>query len=119
MYETTRLSYKILIADIRIYIDNIDRNSNQLEHRLKRIAIADSNRHLHHTLKMFRNHLERDDYNTALIMLAICRNKLYKYIAEAMLADVDFDISGAAGILNDIEQYAKSLQIKEAIQNPC
>lgn len=119
MYETTPLSHKTLIADIRIYIDHINRNSVRLEHQLKRIAIADSNRHLHHTLKMFRNHVERDDYNTALIMLTICRNKFYKYIAEALLAEVDFEIRGAASLLNQIEQYARSLQIKDSIQNPC
>lgn len=116
MYKHTTKSYKDVTNDVRNYIDHICRNSTCLEDAQDRIAIADANRQLHHYIRLFRNHAERGDHHTALIMLAITRNNVYKYVANALISDVDFNISEAARLLNEMEEYAHVLQVIDAAQ---
>lgn len=116
MYKHTNKSYKDVTNDLRNYIDHISRNSTKLEDRLDKIDLDDNNRHLHYYIKLFRAHAEREDYNTALIMLAITRNKVYKYVARALNAGVDFNITHAAHVLNDIEEYMHATKVKIASQ---
>ena len=111
MYKYTSASHKDLTADIRNYIDHVNREASRLDDVEHRMKVADNNRQLHHHVKMFRNHAERDDYNTALIMLSICRARLYKYVAHALNSDVDFNLTQAAQLLNSIEEYAHTLQV--------
>ena len=112
MYKHTTNSYKDLTADIRNYIDHVNREAASLECVEDRMEVADNNRQLHHHVKMFRNHADRDDFNTALILLSICRTRLYKYVAHALHADVNFNLSHAAFLLNSIEEYAHTMQVK-------
>jgi len=116
MYKHTSKSYKDVTNDVRNYIDHISRNSQALSSRSAKIDIADVNRQLHHYVKLFRNHAERDDLNTALILLAITRNNIYKYVAQALTAGVDFNIAEGARVLNEIEQFAEVTRVKDALK---
>ena len=115
MYNHTSLTPHELTNNVRQYIDHIRIASQNVDDRLTEISIHDSNRQLHYYLNMFRNHSERNDRNTALIMLALVRNNLYRYVAMGLNADVNFNIAHGAHILNDIEQVAHRLQVQDAI----
>lgn len=113
MYKYTTASYKEIASDVTTYADHIYfRAMGQMPSKVESIGLADSNRQLWHYIKMFRNHSERDDHDTALIMLALVRNRLYKYVADALRADVDFHITECARLLNYIEEYAHTVQVK-------
>jgi hypothetical protein len=105
-----------LTSDIRNYIDHIFRGSMSLEDAPDKIRIGDENRQIHHHVRLFRNHAERDDYNTALIMLAITRNRIYQFVALALKANVDFNITEATALLHSIEQYAYRYRVQDAIK---
>lgn len=113
MYKQT---HKELINDIRIYIDHVKITAGKLPDESLHIQIADDNRKLHHFLTKFRNHMERDDHHTALILLCIVRRCMYKYLAYALRHDVDFRLGEAAFVLRDLEEYGLSLQVKEAVK---
>ena len=112
MFKHTTKHHKDLTNDVRNYIDHIDRGSSLIDDRRAKIEMADSNRQLHFYVKLFRNHAGREDWNTALIMLAITRNKIYKYVAQALSVGVNFNIQNAAILLNDIEEYGETVRVK-------
>ena len=116
MYKQTNAHYKDITNDVRNYIDHIARNSTRLEDQEVRIKLDDKNRQLHHYVRLFRNHAERDDFETSLIMLAMTRNNIYKYVARALLAGVDFDISQAANLLARIENYSYTQRVMQSIK---
>lgn len=109
-------NHKELTGVIRIYIDHVKVMARKLDDEAVYTNLSDENRTLHHFLNKFRNHVERDDHHTALILLCIVRRCLYKYLAQALRSDVDFKLADAAFVLRDLELYAESLQIKEAIK---
>ena len=113
MYKYT---HKELTGIIRVYIDHVKIAAGKLDDEQARIQIADDNRKLHYYLNKFRNHVERDDYHTGLILLCIVRRNLYKYLAQALRADVDFKLGDAAFVLRDLEEFGHDLEVKEAIK---
>lgn len=109
-------NYKDLINSIRLYIDHVKLEAVKLQDEGVVINIADSNRNIHYYLNRFRNHAGRDDHHTALILLCIVRRCLYRYLADALRADVEFNLSTAAFVLRDLEAHAERLEIKEAVK---
>ena len=108
------ISYVDLTNDIRTYIDHVNYHSDDTDPDYQE-QLADERRYIHHSLRLFRNHASLDDHNTSLIMLAIVRNRIYRYVAMALQAGADFNITEAARLLNFIEHYAHTTQVKISI----
>ena len=108
------ISYVDLTNDIRNYVDHVNYHTDDTDPDYQE-QLADERRYIHHSVRLFRNHASLDDHNTSLIMLAIVRNRIYRYVAMALQAGADFNVTEAARLLNFIEQYAHNTQVKISI----
>ena len=105
---------KELARRYRQFINGVQLRPNHLD-EVQAMELGDKARFMYHTIGVFDRRYETAP-SIAMQMLAISRNKLIAFLADAYKYELRVNVTEGIRLLNDIEDFAEKHWVREAAQ---
>ena len=102
--------------DVRMFVDSVPYHSEHNATEQQKIALADERRFLVYAIKTFKSILVDNPRGLEVQFGCIVRNRLVRYMALAIKAEVNFNISNGVRLCAHLDGLIERLNINIAVK---